>query len=775
VLTLALGIGANAAAFGLVDGVLLRPLPYAEPDRLVTLWERNESGGWMSLSHPNFVDWRDEAGAFTAIGARTGAAAATVLGADAAARVLVQGVSRGWFELLGIRPALGRDFRADESLPGSPPVALVSHGFWSRHLSGDADAVGRALTFRGEAYTVIGVLPATFDPLDGTEIWFPFERLGTIGQRSGHNLYGLGRLGAGISQGRALTELDAIAARIRSEQGRATEAVGAIVRPLADEITGEVRAPLLLLLGAASLVLLVACANVASALLARGAARSRELAVRASLGAGRARVVRQLVTESLLLGGLGASAGLGVAWLLLRTVAAAAPTRLPRVEAVGADPRVAGIAGLAALAATLLFGLAPALRLARGSLFERMREGARGSAVRARSPVWRALVGGEVALAIVLLAGAALLVRSLAALIAVDPGFNAEGALTVEIAPPESKYAPGSDATAVLYQQLLDDIRSLPGVEAAGVVSNLPFGSGNPGGSVVIDGREGMYGANYRIVSAEYFASMDIPLLSGRDFGAQDQAGAPHAAIVTESFARRYFAGEEALGRRIRMISFTDHENTWLTIVGIVGDVHHLGLASATRPELYAHLPQRPQLAQRAVLVARARGEDLAALTQSIRKRLAVIDPDVPAEFVTMQARIAGSIGDRRFTTGVLVAFALLALVLAAVGIHGVVSYGVTRRTREIGIRIALGAEPRAVRWMVMTETMRDVAIGLAVGAFATLAVSRLARGLLFGVSPLDPVAYVAAALLLLGTAWLAGELPARRSARVDPMVAMRE
>jgi putative ABC transport system permease protein len=777
VLTLALGIGANTAVFSVVNSTLLQPLPYPEPDRLVTVWELNERGQEISVAGPNFQDWRDLSGSFEAIAAYVNpefSGLSTVLGADGAVRTRAHGVTREFFAVLRVQPSLGRAFTAEETRPGGPAAALVSHSFWQSHLSADPGVLGRGLDVMGETHEIVGVMPPGFHYPGGTEIWTSLDRGGLGGSRTSHNWLAIGRLRDGVTLDAARREMDRLMDALRAQHGTEMSAVGTRLTRLQDELVGELRRPLLLLLGAAALVLLIACTNLASALLARGAAREREVAVRASLGAGRLRLVRQLLTESMVLAGLGALAGLAVAALALRALLSLAPAGLAPLAQAQLDGWALAFALVVAVITALLFGLLPALRLSEAELAGTLRAGTRGSTGGSRR-AWGVLVGSQVALAFLLLIGSGLLIRSFREVLAVDTGFDAARVLTVEISLPGSRYA-SDPAIAAVHQRVLTELGRLPGVEAAGIIQHLPFGGQSYSGGFEIEGRgPGEAYASYRVAGGDYFPAMGIPLVRGRLFEPGDDAGAGDVAVINQALAERVWPGEDPVGRRIRNLANDSwiYPDRWITIVGVVGNVRHGGLLAGWPGEVYVHYLQRPARIQEAVVTLRA-SVPPATLIGPARERIRAVDPDVPAEFATMGARVSGTVADRRFTMLTLGAFALVALLLSAVGIYGVVSHAVARRTREIGIRLALGAEPRAVRALVQRNAMRTAAAGAVLGVLGALLLTRMLRGLLYGVSPTDPLTFGAVVLVLGAVAWLASYLPARRTTRIDPMITMR-
>ena len=781
VLTLALGIGANTAVYSVVNGTLLRPLPYPGADRVVVLREMDDKRAEMAVTGGNFLDWRQANRTFQAMAVHWNpefVPMMTILGANTAVRTRVTGVSGDFFRVMGTVPSRGRGFVAEESREGGRRAMVVSHSFWRSHLGSDPNVLGRVLDSEGDPFEIVGVMPAGFAYPADTDLWVPLERDGIVEGRTAHNYAAVARLRPGVSVAQAERDLDRITAGLKERHGSAMDAVGARVERLQEVLVGDLRLPLLLLLGASALVLLVACTNLASTSLARGAGREREIAIRASLGASRRRLVRQLLTESLVLSLLGAAAGLGAALLVLRGLVAVGPRALVATGGIGLDARVLGFTLATALATTLLFGLVPAFRGSRGELGEALRSGGRGNAGGHRGRVWGGLVGVEVAMAILLLVGSGLLLRSFRQVLGVDTGFDPRQVLTIDVSLPDSRY-PEDPGKAAYYQRLLGDLEQIPGVEAAGLIQHLPLGGMAHNGSFDVEGRGDSHAAGvhpgYRVASAGYFAAMKIPLLRGRLFGPGDHAGTPDVAVVNRSLAEKLWPGGDPIGKRVRNLANDSwiYPDRWITIVGVAGDVRHGGLLSEAEPEIYVHYLQRPNRAQSSVVTLRT-SVPPASVVGAARARIAALDPEVPAEFATMSARVVESVADRRFTMLVLGAVAAVALLLAAVGIYGVVSYSVARRAREIGIRLALGAPPGSVRALVQRGAMRTALAGMAAGIVGAILLSRLLRGLLYGVSPTDPATFAAVVVVLTGVAWLASYIPARRTTRVDPIVTMR-
>jgi predicted permease len=778
ILTLALGIGANTAVFSVIAGVLLRPLPYPEGDRIVKVWELNETGRTIRVAEANYVDWRAGARSFEAMAVEA-SAPMTVLGGAEPVRRGVAMVGPDFFRVVAIQPSIGRVFRVEEAEPGAAGVALVSDGFWREQLGGDPNLAELELGIGRDRYQVIGVMPPGFDHPTGTDVWGP----GTLDRgssRTSHNWEVIARLRDGFELEDAQREMTAIAARIRLEYGGEVDAVDVRVRRLQEELVGSFRRPLLLLLSAATLVLLVACTNLASALLARGGARVREFAVRSSLGAERGRLLRQLLTESLLVSALGASAGLIVSVVAAKALIAAGPASLIDGARIEMNLPILVFAAVLAIGSAAVFGLFPAIRITRTSPGDALREAGRGNAGSPRSRLWGVLIAAEVALAVILLVASGLILRSFRNVMEVDPGFSIRGVATADFSLPSVLY-PDEAAIRSFHDRLLPAIRALPGVEAAGFINHLPFAGMSMNGGLEIEGLGDAPGyADYRVVSDDYFASLSIPIRAGRDFDPViDQPNARPAVIVNEAFVRSLLpAGTmmtQAIGTRIRNLRneswFYDPEQ-WLTIVGVVGDVRHGGPLSVPEPETYVHSLQRPIRAGGGFVTVR--GPGATGLATALRQTIRSIDSNVPVEISTLEARSADIVAERKFGMIVLGVFAGLALCLGAIGIYGVVSYAVERRRREMGVRLALGATPAAVVGKTIARSLLAVGAGLVIGLPAALASARLLRGMLFGVDIVDEMTLAVVALGLLCVGVLASWIPARRVAAIDPVGALR-
>jgi putative ABC transport system permease protein len=779
-LTLALGIGATAAIFSVVNGVLVRSLPYREPARLMLLWEASDNVRNNHISHPNFIDWRAEQQSFESISAYSGrwGGPETITGGSEPERAFVVSVYRDFFNVLGVAPIAGRAFLPEEAQPGTNPVVVVSYNFWQRRLGGTHDLMNKRLAIGDRSFSVIGVMPPGFSFPAETDLWVSKEQFGAdSSSRSSHNYVGIARLKPNVTQGQAQAEMTAIARRIVQQDATDRQHNDVNVISVKDQLTGSVRRGLLVLFGAVGFVLLIACANVANLMLARALGRQKEIAISVALGAGRTRIVRQLLTESLLLAMMGGALGLLFAYWLVKALVALGPT-IPRLSEIGIDGRTLAFTFGASLLTSLLFGLVPALRASSPDLNESLKEGGRssgGSSGLARGT----LVVAEIALTFVLLAGAGLLIKSLWRVMQVHPGFNPEGALTMQVSLPASEYA-GSARKIAFYRQLFERLKSVPGVVTAGMVNNLPMGGVDINGQFGIAGRaqdQAGY-ASYRVVSPAYFRALDIPLLSGRYFTDQDSESSEPVAIISKRVAETFFRGEDPLGKRVLSVNDASREEfdraeRWPKIVGIVGDVKHFGLENRNSADLYVCYTQRPRRISDMIVTVRANGEP-GSLAPALRQEVKTLDANLPVSFEVMGQVFARSTANRRYNVLLLGAFAALALILAVIGIYGVMSYAVSQSTREIGIRMALGAQSSDVLKLVVGQGFVLTTIGVFIGLCATFGLTRLMASLLYNVSATDPLTFVGVGGLLLFVALIASYLPARRAIGIDPMVALR-
>jgi putative ABC transport system permease protein len=781
VLTLALGIGANSAIFTVVHAVLLRPLPYPAPDRLMMLWTYNPRQGYDKdvSAYPNFDDWRRQSRSFEGMSAYFGATF-TLTQAGDPAQIEGATVTPGFFETLGVAPALGRTFGAPEGAAGGTRVAILSHGLWQTRLGGDPAIVGRTVMLNGVPHEVLGVMPASFAHPESAVVWTPLapsERLAPLMQsRSSYWLQVVGRLKPGIDRRAAQSELDTIASALERRYPDANPGIGVRLVPMHEEIVGDVRQPLSILFGTAALVLLIACANVANLLLARAASRQRELAIRAALGAGRRRLIAQLLTESLVLAALGGAAGLVLAAWGIQALPSLAPSNLPRLTGVRIDTSVILYTSLASLVTGLVFGAAPALQSAAATAGEFLKERGRAGSQGARGRRLRAAVASaEVALALVLVIGAGLLLRSFVAMKKVDLGFDPRGILAVGVELPRARYAQDAQITA-FFSDLASRLRALPGVESIGLGSSIVRAPQSS--TLSVHGRPAQnpnvrnLSVPYDSVTPEFFTTLRIPLRRGRLFTSADGPATQRVVVVNESLARRFFPGDDALGKRVTYDDPTDAQARWLTIVGIVADTRRGGVDREPRAELYYPFMQLPDRWMYALV--RTSGDPL-ALVRPAQAQVWAIDPNQPTASVrSVEAILAAAQANRRFTTLLLGLFSIVALALAAIGIYGVMAYSTAQRVQEIGIRMALGASRTNVLTSVLKEAVMIGVVGLALGIAAALASTRLLSGLLFGVGARDPMTFVALPLGLLLVAVLAALIPATRAVRVNPLVALR-
>jgi predicted permease len=782
IFTLALGIGATTAIFSLLDAVVLRPLPFDHPERIVTLF-MTDRGELRSISAGNFLAYRAGARSLASLSAKTDGSF-NLAGEGEPERVVGARVSAGYFETFGARPILGRTIEPADDSPGRDRVVVLSHRLWQDRFAGDPRVVGRDIHLNGVVHSVIGVMPVAFDlRASDSRLWVP---LALTPQQAGN--YGnsylrlLGRLRPGVSLAAAQAELSALAKRLETVDLRSNRGRGVKVEAFLDRLLGGLRRRLLILLGAVGCVLLIACVNVANLLLARGAARSREIAIRAALGAGRWRIVRQLLTESLVLSLAGAFAGVGLAHLGLQGLVAISPAGVPRLASAGIDGPALAISFALALAASVLAGLVPALRTARPDLQTLLKEGGRSlGSGSPRDRVRTVLLVAEVALALVLLAGAGLLIRSAIGLQQVAVGFDSAGVLTAQVALPHADY-PEPVRAVDAVQRVVDDASLIPGVESAAAVSILPLSHNDSSSTLEIEGHpvpvEKRLEASTREVSPGYFQAMRIPVLHGRDFTAGDRAGAPGVVAVSPAMARLAWPDEDPIGKRLAWSVDDKTGPDWRQVVAVVGDVRQGDLADPMRPTIYLPMAQSDLWGERDVemaVVARARnGGDPSALAMPLRRAVLSVDPRLPVFDVTTLDEIrAASVATTRFNMLLLTALGGIGLLLAAVGIYGVISWFVSQRTQEIGLRMALGATERGVLTLVAWQAMRPVLAGLIVGLAGAVAATRALGGLLFGVTATDPATFAGVLLVLGGAALLASWLPARRAARVEPTRAL--
>jgi predicted permease len=788
IFTLALAIGATTAVFSVVDGVLLRPLPYPAPDRLMAVWEVNDRGTYSRLADPNFEDFRDRNRTFSAMAAY-GAGVVSVAGAGEPTRETMARVSRDFFTVLRVQPSHGRAFSADDSRLGAAPAVIVSHRYWARSLASASSLSEFHLRVQGRVYQVVGVMPAGFQFPAEADLWVPAELDAANTSRTSHNARAIGRLRDGVSVAQATADLSAIArdiVRQSPEQGRYLLTDAAAV-PLHTSLTGRVESTLYILLGAVSFLLLVACANVTNLLLAQAAARQREIALRLAIGAGPVRLVRQFVTEALVLLTASGLIGLLIASLGTSALLSLAPANLPRLDDVSMNRTVLTFAiGLSALVAVAL-GLITAGRAARRDPRAILGD-ARGQAGEASPRGGRIIVAAQVAITVMLLIGATLLGRSLLRVLSVDAGFQTEGLVAMDLAVPYSDDPAAKSRLTPFYADVFERLRAIPGVDDVAAASAVPMDGGLPDGlfaviapseaprtaddlAALFKQKDRLGTADYCAVSPAYFRALGIPLVRGRVFDDRDAPAAPHVAVISESLARSHWRGTDPIGRTIEFGNM-DGDLRPLTIVGVVGDTREYGPEVPPRPTIYVDVLQRPRFSATVVIRSRA---DSRATISAARDVLKQVAPDVPPRFRTFAQIYSAALGARYFNLTLVAAFAGTALALAVAGIYGVMAYSVTRRRREIGVRIALGASPSDVRRMILGQGLTTTAAGAAAGVLGALGLTRTLESLLFDVTPTDPLTFTVVIAVLAAVAAMACYVPARRAMGADPAEALRQ
>jgi putative ABC transport system permease protein len=787
--TLALAIGATTAIFSVVYGVLLRPLPYTDSSRIMAVFEVNSKGTWSRLADPNFDDFRDQNRSFQWI-AKYNDNTASVSGTSQPTRTTVAGVSPDFLKVFGVQPILGRDFSAGDAKKGAGPTVLVSYGYWRQYLGSSPDLSQSHLKIDGAVYSVIGVLPGRFRFPEDVDLWLPADLDGENPSRTSHNYRAVGRLRDGVTVEQANGDISAIARRIHetsSEQGDYLLKDG-IVLPLQDSITGKARPALLVLLGAVGFLLLVACANVANLLLAQASVRERELAIRSALGAARGRLVRQFLTEAFLLSLAGGGLGVLGAFLGVAGLVALAPGNLPRLDSVSISIPVLAFAFVLSTLVAAGLGVFTAARATSGDPRKGLAEGGRGQAGSEGSQrIGQAIVAAQIAITLVLVVGAGLLGRSLLKVLEVNPGFRVDKIVTMDISLPWVEDPKAKAGQAIFFSNLIDRLKQIPGVRKVGAASGLPMEGGLPDGMFVLmtqnevpktfDGfgallqqKERLGIADFCVATDGYFQVLGIPLIRGRIFDEHDGANSPHVAVISESLARDRWPKQDPIGHTIEFGNM-DGDLRLLTIVGIVGDTHEYGLDAPPRPTVYVNLFQRPRSAITLTMLSDA---DTGSVTSAARGILEDLDREIPARFRTFSQVYSASLGSRRFNVILTGFFGITALLLATAGVFGVMAYSVSRRTREIGVRIALGAGPGNVLGMILGQGLRTIFIGVAIGIAGSLALTRTVESLLFGVTATDPLTFGGVTLLLLGAGLLASYIPARRATRVDPVIALR-
>jgi putative ABC transport system permease protein len=789
VLTLALGIGATSAIFSVVYGVLLRPLPFPDSGRIMAIFEVTTKGKPARLADPNYDDFRDQNRSFQSI-AKYSSGVATVSGASQPTRTVAASVSPGFLRVFGARPFLGRDFSDSDAKKGAAATALVSYGYWSHYLGSQRDLSNARLTIDGASFSVIGVLPPEFRFPAAADLWMAADLDGENTSRTSHNYSAVGRLRDGVTVARANQDISAIARRIHdiaTERGDYLLKDG-MVMPLRDSITGKARPALLILLGASGFLLLVACANVANLLLARITVRERELAIRSALGAARARLIRQFLTEAFLLSLVGGTLGVLLAVWGVTGLVALAPVSLPRLEDISVSLPVLLFAFLLSTTVAAAIGAFIAARATAGDLRGGLLEGGRGQAgSQGTQRVGRVIVAAQIAITLVLVIGAGLFGRSLMKVLAVNPGFRVDRVITMDVSLAFSDDPQSKLRRAIFFSSLIDRLRQIPGVQKVGAASGLPMDGGLADGTFVLMNqselpktmaglsplfhqKERTGSADFCVATDGYFEVLGIPLIRGRLFDSHDSANSPHVAVISESLARDRWPGEDPIGHTIEFGNM-DGDLRLLSIVGIVGDTHEYGLDMPPNPTVYVNLFQRPRAAVTVTMLSDA---DTRSVTSAARKILADLNPELPSRFRTFSQVYAASLGSRKFNVILIGFFGTTALVLAMIGVFGVMAYSVSRRTQEIGVRLALGAATHDVLAMILSQGMGMIVIGVVLGIIGSLALTSTVESLLFRVTATDPLTFAAVTLLLVGSALLACYIPARRATRVDPMEALR-
>jgi putative ABC transport system permease protein len=778
-LALALGIGANSAIFTVVNAVLLRPLPYPQADRLVWIWGTNPANNVPeeTASAPDYADWKKFSQSFDQMGAfaRT---SVILTGEGEPERALGGLVTDGFFSVLGTEAKLGRTFTPEEDLPKAQPVAILSEGLWQRKFGSDPQIIGKSIIINGNSTTIVGVLSADFrnprPDAPHSDLWMPFRLDYAQANRRSDYLGVIARLKPGVSIEQSRAEMDQIAASLSNQYPNTNAGWGVKVIPLHERFVGNVRLNVLFLMIAVALLLMIACANVANLLLARAAARRKEIAIRAALGARRGRVIRQLLTESVMLSLVGGAAGLGLAAWGVDVLISFSPADLPRLDSIGLDARVVVFTLAVSILTGILFGLAPAIQSSSTKLGECLKEGGRDSLESGGSILRNTLAAAEIAIALLLLIGAGLMARSFAELQKVDPGFSDKEVLTSQIQLPRTRYKEGPQVSA-FYNQLLERISTLPGMQACALISDPPMSGNSNAIAFAVEGRpplppDQFQDAEAYTASEDYFRVMNIPVKRGRAFTSEDRADGPLSMVINETFARRYFPGEDPLSHRITLNN--PQQGPWAQIVGIVGDVRHDGMGAEPYPQMYSATSQSPPRGATLVMKTEA---DPSSLISAVRSEIRNIDAGLPLYNIRpMEQLTRESMARPRFNTFLIALFAALALLLASVGIYGVMSYSVTQRTHEIGVRMALGAASTDITRMIVWHGLKVSLAGVTVGLGASFALTWLMKSLLYGVSATDPLTFAAIAALLTLVAMVACYIPARRATRVDPMIALR-
>lgn len=798
VTTLALGIGASTAIFSVVYGVLLRPLPYNDPNRIMAVFEVTNKGVWNRLADPNFNDFRDQNHSFDAI-AKYGAGISSVSGGPQPTRSIVASVSSDFLKVFRVQPSVGRGFSATDMKKGAAPVAVVSDGYWKQYLGAGTDLSQLHLKIDNKLYSVIGVLPGGFEFPSETVLWIPADLEGENPSRTSHNYSAVARLRDGATLQQANGDISAIARRIHDSSSYQNDYLlkDGIVVPLQESITGNARPALLVLLAAVGFLLLVACANVANLLLAQASARERELGIRSALGAERGRLIRQFLTEASVLSVIAGGMGIAGAFFGVRGLIALAPENLPRLDSVSINLPVLAFALLLCTAVAVGLGAFTAFRATAGNVRETLAEGGRGQAgSKSSRRIGRGIIAAQIAITLVLVVGAGLLGRSLMKVLEVNPGFRVDQVVTMDVSLPFVSWTDAKAKTgeSVFFATLIDRLKQIPGVRKVGATSGLPMDGGLPDGlfllmtqdelpkapendealthefDVLFQQKERLGTADFGVATDGYFQALGIPLVRGRMFDERDVADAPHVAVISESLARVRWPGQDPIGHTIEFGNM-DGDMRLLTVVGIVGDVHEDSLEAPPHPTVYVNLFQRPRPAITVTMLSDAPTQ---LVTSAARGILHDLNPEIPAKFRTFSQVYSASLGSRKFNLILISSFGIVALLLASAGVFGVMAYSVSRRTREIGVRIAVGALPRDVVTMILGQGLRTIFIGLAIGLAGSLLLTRTLGSMLFGVTAADPLTFAAVVVLLIGAALLACYIPARRAAKVDPVVALR-
>lgn len=791
IIALALGIGASTSIFSVINTVLLKPLPYEDPQQIVMVWQTSQQAAKvlgtsrLPATYADFYDWRDQNSVFESLAALD-SWLVNLTGQDEPHKLNGVRATPDLFSLLRVKPLIGRAFLPEEERPGSDRVVMLSYGLWQQRFGADPNIIGRSITLNDASFTIVGVLPNDFRFTEGSnlprvfkfaarvDIWTPLVQTeARVKNRGNHNLAVVGRLKPGVTTEQAQAEMQTIARRIAEGYGGKPDESGTKVVSLREQIAGDIRPALLVLMGAVIFVLLIACANVAGLLLVRASARYKELAVRTALGASRARIIRQLLTESVLLALFGGGVGVLLALWGTDLLISLSPETISHIAPGGIDFRVLAFTLFVSLATGIVFGLVPALVSSKPNLNETLKEGGRGT-TDSRGRARNALVVAEIALALVLLVGAGLLIKSFAQLMRVDPGFNPEGVALMDVSLPYTRYGDGSKR-AEFFRQAVERIKSLPDVESVGINYSLPLSGADASNAFAIEDQPPLasgewQSANLGTISQDYFRTLGIPLMRGREFTDQDRLDSQQVAIVDETMVRRYFGGDDPIGKRVRVGG-----REWLTVVGVVGSVKSESLEGESRPYIYTPYAQRSSFWPSITIAMRSKTNDTTGLIASAKREINAIDKDQPVSNTTTLAELyKRAAAPQRFSMVLLSLFAGVALLLAGVGLYGVMSYSVSQRTHEIGIRMALGAQKSDVFNLVVRQAARVALIGVCAGLVAALVLTRLMSSLLFAVSTTDPVVYLAISLLLIAVVLLASYIPARRAMKVDPMTALR-